>query len=191
MCDSPNEDIQQHSRLILPFTVAFGVTCALISHYSGKRRNFMDHQDAAILRALQSDSRRPVAELAELLGLSASACHRRIKTLEAAGVIKGYAARIDRKKLGLTLHVFVDITLNSQGREVLEQFEKAVAGAPDILECHLTSGSADYMLRVVARDMADYDRIHRECLSGLPFVSIMHTTFVLRPVKPWQGYPVK
>ena len=151
----------------------------------------MDDTDTRILRSLQRDSSRPVAELAADFGLSASACHRRIKALERSGAIKGYSARLSRRKLGLSLLVFVEITLRSQERSVLDAFEAAVRGAPDILECHLTSGQADYTLRVVARDMDDYDRIHRDCLAALPNVTAMHTTFALRPIKFWQGYPVR
>lgn len=153
-------------------------------------RDKMDNTDARILRALQRDSSRPVAELATALGLSASACHRRIKALEASGIITGYSARLSRRKMGFSLLVFVEITLRSQERSVLDGFETAVRASPDILECHLTSGRADYTLRVVARDMDDYDRIHRDCLAALPDVSSMHTTFALRPIKFWQGYPV-
>ncbi len=151
----------------------------------------MDATDTRILRALQRDSSRPVAELAADLGLSASACHRRIKTLETSGVIAGYSARLSRRKLGFSLLVFVEITLRSQERSVLEAFEAAVRASSDILECYLTSGQADYTLRVAARDMDDYDRIHRDCLAALPDVSAMHTTFALRPIKFWQGYPIR
>ncbi len=151
----------------------------------------MDQTDTKILRTLQRDSNRPVADLAGELGLSPSACHRRIKSLEAAGIIKGYSARLSRRKLGFNILVFVEITLRSQERSVLEGFEAAVRASPDILECHLTSGLADYTLRVAARDMDDYDRIHRDCLAALPDVSAMHTTFALRPIKFWQGYPVR
>jgi DNA-binding Lrp family transcriptional regulator len=151
----------------------------------------MDQIDSRILRALQRDSSRAVADLAGDLGLSASACHRRIKALEAAGVIRGYAAQLSRRKLGFNILVFVEITLRSQERSVLEGFEAAVRGLPDILECYLTSGQADYTLRVAARDMDDYDRIHRDCLAALPDVSAMHTTFALRPIKLWQGYQVR
>ncbi len=151
----------------------------------------MDQTDTKILRTLQRDSNRPVADLAGELGLSPSACHRRIKSLEAAGIIKGYSARLSRRKLGFNILVFVEITLRSQERSVLEGFEAAVRASPDILECHLTSGQADYTLRVAARDMDDYDRIHRDCLAALPDVSAMHTTFALRPIKFWQGYPVR
>ncbi len=150
----------------------------------------IDATDRRILTALQRESARPIAELAAALGLSPSACHRRIKSLEAAGIISGYAARLGRRKLGLSIMANVLITLRSQEASVLEGFEAAVRAAPDILECHLTSGQADYVLRVVARDMDDYDRIHRNCLAALPDVSSMQTTFALRQIKAFSGYPI-
>lgn len=158
---------------------------------TGGIRKILDQIDTRILHALQRDSHRPVADLATELGLSASACHRRIKALERSGIIAGYAARLSRRKLGLSLLVFVEITLKSQERSILQEFEQAARASYDILECHLTSGQADYTLRVTARDMDDYDRIHRDCLANLPHVAAMHTTFALRPIKPWQGYPVR
>ncbi|MCA8881513.1 MAG: Lrp/AsnC family transcriptional regulator [Rhodobacteraceae bacterium] len=151
----------------------------------------MDTLDRRILRALQADSARPIAVLAGDIGLSTSACHRRIKALEDAGIIAGYSARLDRTALGLSLQVFVEITLNSQALDVLEAFETAVRRYEDILECHLTSGDADYILRVVARDMEDYADIHRNCLARLPNVSSMQTIFALRPVQQFRGYPIR
>ena len=150
----------------------------------------MDRFDHRILRALQKDSSRPIADLARDIGLSTSACHRRIKLLEESGIIVGYVARIDRNALGLKLQVFVEITLSSQAREVLEAFEASVTRFEDILECHLTSGHADYILRVVARDMADFADIHRNVLSRLPNVASMQTIFTLRPVQHWRGYRI-
>ena len=151
----------------------------------------MDQIDARILRALQRDSSPSVAELAGDVGLSASACHRRVKLLEEAGVITGYAARLDRAALGFPIQVFVEITLNSQSQEALNAFETAVMRFEEILECHLTTGQADYILRVVARDVADYDDTHRNSLARLPGVSAMQTIFVLRPIREWQGYPIR
>jgi len=151
----------------------------------------MDEPDARILRALQRDSSRPIAELAAEVGLSPSACHRRVKLLEEAGVVTGYAARIDRAKLGFAVQVFVEITLSSQSQEALTAFEAAVTRFDEILECHLTTGQADYLLRVVARDVADYDNIHRNCLARLPGVSSMQTIFVLRSIREWKGYPIR
>lgn len=150
----------------------------------------MDRNDVLILEALQKDSSRSIAELAELAGVSASACHRRIKALEASGTITGYAAQIDPHALGLRLQAFVEITLTSQSREAMERFERAVGDFDEILDCHLMAGQADYLLRVAARDLDQYDRIHRDCLAALPGVSSMRSAFAIRRIKRWRGYPV-
>lgn len=150
----------------------------------------MDRIDIKLLEALQRDSSKSVAQLAELAGLSPSACHRRIRLLEEQGLIAGYSARLDPQCLGLKLLVIVEITLTSQSREVMDRFEAAVADYDDILECYLMSGQADYFLRVAARDLEHYDRIHRNCLSRLPGVSGMHSSFAIRQIKRWNGYPV-
>ncbi|MBO9725579.1 Lrp/AsnC family transcriptional regulator [Novosphingobium sp.] len=150
----------------------------------------MDRADRALLEALQADSSRSIADLAALVNLSPSACHRRIRALEEQGLILGYAARVDAKRLGLSVEVFVEITLTSQSREAMERFERAVGDFDDILECHLMSGAADYQLRVAAADLDHYDRIHRDCLARLPGVSSMRTSFSLRRIKRFEGYSV-
>ncbi|MBC2650183.1 Lrp/AsnC family transcriptional regulator [Novosphingobium aerophilum] len=150
----------------------------------------MDRADRAILQILQRDSAQSIAEIAEKAGVSASACHRRIKALEQQGIISGYAARLDPRSLGLALEVFVDITLTSQSREAMDRFEAAVQRYDDILECHLMSGSADYLLRVAVPDLEQYDRIHRHCLAELPGVSSMQSSFSLRRIKRMDGYPI-
>lgn len=150
----------------------------------------MDVTDRRILVALQRDGKMSINELAERVHLSPSACHRRVKILEEEGIIGGYAARLDREKLGLSVDVFVAVSLNSQAHEVLEAFEKAVAGVPDILECHLMAGQADYHLRLVVSDVAHYERLHRDRLSRLPHVAGMVTSFALRTVTEFRGYPV-
>ena len=150
----------------------------------------MDRTDTALIDALPHDSSRPIAALAEAMGLSPSACHRRIRALEEAGVISGYAARIDPRRIGLAVEVFVEITLTSQSREAMDRFERAVGDFDDILECHLMSGGADYLLRVAAADLDQYDHIHRDCLARLPGVSSMRSSFSLRRIKRFAGYPV-
>lgn len=151
----------------------------------------VDNYDHAILEALQRDSSLSLANLAEQVNLSSSACHRRMRILEEAGIICGYNARLDPRRLGYAAEVFVEITLNSQSREALDNFEKAASEFDQILECHLMSGVADYLLRVAASDLEDYDRIHRECLSRLPGVASMRSSFSLRTIKRMQGYPVR
>lgn len=150
----------------------------------------MDRADIALLQELQSDSTLSIAALAERAGLSASACHRRIRALEGAGVIAGYGARLNPKALGLDLVVFVEITLHSQSREAMDRFEAAVQEFDDILDCNLMAGNADYLLRVAAADLAQFDAIHRDCLSRLPGVASMESSFVIRNIKGWRGYPV-
>lgn len=150
---------------------------------------FVDRIDRALVHALQEDSSRSLAELAEQVGASTSACHRRIKSMEAAGLIAGYSAVLDPQHLGLKLQAFVEITLNSQSREAMDRFEKSVGDFDDILECHLMSGNADYILRIAARDLEHFDRVHRECLSLLPGVSSMRSSFAIRTIKRWKGYP--
>lgn len=151
----------------------------------------MDRNDVLLLEALQTDSSRSLAELAELAGVSPSACHRRIKALEAQGVITGYTAQIDAQRIGLKLQAFVEITLTSQSREAMDRFEAAVHDMDEILDCHLMSGSADYLLRVAASDLEQYDRIHRDCLARLPGVSAMRSAFAIRRIKRWRGYPLR
>lgn len=150
----------------------------------------MDKADRLILTALQQDSSRSIAQLCELAMVSASACHRRVKALEAAGFITGYGARLEPRKLGLKLQIFVEITLISQARDIMDRFEQAVADFDDILECHLMSGSADYHLRVAATSLEQFDEIHRNCLARLPGVGSMRSSFAIRTIKRWSGYPI-
>lgn len=150
----------------------------------------MDRADRALLDALQRNSERSIAELAELIGISPSACHRRVRALEAAGIVTGYTAQVDPAKLGLKAVAFVEITLTSQSREAMDRFEAAVQDYPEIIDCHLMSGGADYLLRVAAADLEHYDRIHRDCLSRLPGVSAMKSSFAIRRIKRWGGYPL-
>lgn len=150
----------------------------------------LDKIDKIILTELQKNAQRPVAELAQKAGLSPSSCHRRVKLLEEAGVILGYAANLDRTSLGLANEFFVEVSLSAQTEEAFERFEKAVQRVPEILECHLMSGQFDYLLRVAAADATDYERIHRSRISRLPGVQRIQSSLALRTVKGWAGYPV-
>lgn len=148
----------------------------------------MDEIDQRILRNLQADSSLPLQALADQVGLSASACHRRVKLLEEGGAIKGYRAELNPLSLQLSVEVLVQIRLTSQDVETLRAFESAVQKYPEILECWLLAGQADYVLRVMAKDIGDYERIHRHCLSRLPGVSSMQSSFSLKRIKDWNGY---
>ncbi|MGQ0671996.1 MAG: Lrp/AsnC family transcriptional regulator [Hyphomicrobium sp.] len=142
----------------------------------------LDTLDRAILAALVEDGRQTQVELAERIPLSPTAIARRIKALEAAGIIEGYQARVSRRALGLSVTVIVAISLKSQNEELLAAFEKAVNAAPSVIGCQLMSGEDDYIVTVMARDLADFERIHKTELSRLPGVARMVSSFVLREV---------
>lgn len=143
----------------------------------------LDTLDMAILAALSENGRVSQVELAERIPLSPTAIARRIKALEEKGVIEGYQARVSRPALGLTMTVLVQVSLKSQSEELLASFEKAVTAAPSVVSCHLMSGEDDYVLTVLARDLSDYERIHRHELSRLPGVTRLRSSFALREVK--------
>ena len=149
-----------------------------------------DKTDKIILTELQRNSQQSINELAAKAGLSASSCHRRMKLLEEAGVITRYTATLDRTALGLANEFFVEVSLSAQTEEAFEKFEKAVQRVPEILECHLMSGQFDYLLRVVASDAVDYERIHRSRISRLPGIQRIQSSLALRTVKGWAGFPV-
>lgn len=142
----------------------------------------LDATDRRILTLLQREGRISNADLAERIALSPSACHRRVQRLEAEGYIAGYVALVDPRRIGKPSTIFVEITLNGQSDELLDAFERAVARIPDLLECHLMAGSADYLLKLVAEDTEDFARIHRQYLARLPGVSKMQSSFSLRTV---------
>jgi Lrp/AsnC family leucine-responsive transcriptional regulator len=150
----------------------------------------LDSIDRKILSVLQRKGRLSNADLSETVNLSPSACHRRVQRLEADGYISGYVALVDARKLGMPTTVFVEITLQGQADEVLDAFEKALARIPDVLECHLMAGAADYILKVVAEDTEDFARIHRQHLSRLPGVAQMQSSFALRTVFKTTALPV-
>lgn len=142
----------------------------------------LDALDKAILAALVADSRQTQVQLAERIPLSPTAIARRIKALEQDGLIEGYSARLNRQALGLHMTAFIQIALKSQNEELLAAFEKAASAAPNIVSCHLMSGDDDYLLTVMARDLADFERIHKEQLSRLPGVTRLKSSFALREV---------
>ncbi len=142
----------------------------------------LDALDRAILGALLEDGRLSQVQLSEIIPLSATAIARRIRALEEKGVIQGYQARISRQALGLSMTVVVHVGLESQSDDLLKAFEEAVAKAPSVVSCQLMSGEDDYLVTVMARDLADYERIHKEQLSRLPGVARLKSSFVLRDV---------
>ena len=150
----------------------------------------LDETDRRILSVLQKQGRISNADLSERVNLSASACHRRVQRLEVAGAIRNYVARLEPRKLGLTTTVYVEIKLQAQAEAAMEAFEKAVVLIPDVLECHLTAGTADYLLKLAVEDTEDFARIHRQYLTRLPGVATMQSSFALRTVLQTTALPV-
>ena len=141
----------------------------------------IDKIDRAILDALQQDGRQSNVELAKKVGLSESACLRRVKNLDEKGVITHYAANVNAAAVGLPGSVFVRVSLVDQQEEKLRKFEESVRTVPEVMECYLMSGDVDYMIRVVVGGAPDYERIHNT-LTRLPGVARIHSSFALRTV---------
>ncbi|MCO6048731.1 Lrp/AsnC family transcriptional regulator [Mesorhizobium sp. RP14(2022)] len=141
-----------------------------------------DRIDLAIMDALQRDGRMSNAALAEKVGLSQSACSRRLDILERSGMITGYHARISPTAMGNRMTAIVHISLSGQFEKTLSDFEAAVKRCPNVLSCHLMSGEYDYILRIAARDLQDYERIHKEWLTAMPHVTKINSSFALREV---------
>ena len=142
----------------------------------------LDRIDFALLSALVSNARASHVELSERIGLSSTACARRQKALEEEAIILGYQAVLDLKRLGLSTTVLVRISLESQSEEALYAFEKAVVACPSVVRCFLMSGSDDYLVTVLAKDLEDFETIHRTQLSRLPRVARFQSSFALREI---------
>ncbi len=151
----------------------------------------IDRKDRLILHELQLDGRLTNAALALRMRLSESACLRRVRRLESAGLIRGYVGLVDQSSAGYPDNVFVRITLNSQQQDDLKQFETAVRDVPEVMECYLMSGDADYLLRVIVADARDYERVHSQHLTQLPGVDRVHSSFALRTVIKKTEIPVR
>jgi DNA-binding Lrp family transcriptional regulator len=142
----------------------------------------LDDKDRAILTALQKGGRLANVELAAKVGLSESACLRRVKLLEEAGFIDDYVMLMNQAKAGKPGNVFVHVTLESQQQQALQTFEEAVKHVPGVMECYLMSGDQDYLLRVIVRDASDYEKVHMEQLTRLPGVARVKSSFALRTI---------
>ncbi len=150
----------------------------------------LDATDRAILAALQHDGRVSNVMLAERVHLSESACLRRVRALEQNGVVERYTAIVSADAVGVPGNVFAEITLSSQKQDDLDRFETAVQAVPEIMECYLVTGEYDYLLRVVAQDTVDYERIHHQHLTILPGVARVKTSFTLRTVQKKTELPL-
>ncbi|MCA0271655.1 MAG: Lrp/AsnC family transcriptional regulator [Proteobacteria bacterium] len=150
----------------------------------------MDALDGRILAALQRDGRQSVTDLAAAIGLSPTPCARRLARLEADGVIEGYGARIDQARIGLAISVFIWVELDSQSKDAIDAFERAIRGFDRVMECHLMTGSRDILMRVVAADLADFDRFLEEKLMRVPGIRSTRSSFALRTMVKRHVLPV-
>jgi Lrp/AsnC family leucine-responsive transcriptional regulator len=142
----------------------------------------LDKIDREILKVLQGDARVPNVDLAEKVGLSASPCARRVKALEDAGIISRYATVVDQKAVGLPVSVFVSVTLERQVEGALAIFEKEILRRPEVMECYLMTGEADYLLRVVVADLDAYERFLVLHLTRVPGIANIRSSFALKQV---------
>lgn len=151
----------------------------------------IDAVDQRILQALQEDGRLTATDLAERVGITTSPCLRRLRILEDAGIIRGYTALVDQTKIGLPISVFISIKLERQSEEAMERFETAVRRCPEVLECYLMTGPRDYLLRVVAKDLNDYEDFVKGTLTRISGIANIESSFALGQVKHSNSLPIQ
>jgi Lrp/AsnC family transcriptional regulator len=149
----------------------------------------LDSIDWAILGVLQTDAALPVHEIGDRVGLSSNACWRRIRRLEDSGVIAGRVALLDTDKLGLATTVFVAIRTNRHDPQWLDAFSRGIAGLDEVIECHRMAGDVDYLLKLVVRDIAHYDRIYRKLIAAVPDLADVSSTFSMERLKATTALP--
>ena len=142
----------------------------------------LDKTDAKILQILSKEGRISWRDLSERIGLSLTPTLRRIRRLEEQGYIAGYSARLDEQKLGVGITMYVSVTLEKQTEETLKVFERRIANVPEVMSCHLMTGEADYILRVVAADLESYQRFMLDVLTRIPGVSHIQSALAIKPV---------
>ena len=156
-----------------------------------KDASALSDTDMTILEQLQRDARLSSSELATQLNSSTTSVWRRIKKLEEAGLVRGYAAQLDARLLGFGIESFLTISVHSHDERSIQLFEAAVASIDDIVSCYLVSGLGDYLLRVVSKDMESYADFITRVAATLPGVRETHSAFVLRTIKPFAGLPIR
>ena len=154
-------------------------------------KSTLDEIDRKILAILQSNAHATSEELSEQVGLSPSPCARRVRNLEATGVIRSYVAVVDQVKVGLPISVFASIKLERQREEELDRFAKAVQRWPEIVECYLMTGQRDYLLRIVVKDLEAYEAFLKRTLTRLEGVASIESSFALGQVKHAQPLPIE
>lgn len=142
----------------------------------------IDEIDVRLLHEVQEDARLSNVDLAARIGLSPSPCLRRMKHLEQSGVIKGYMTLLDQNAVGLPVSVFISVTLKEQSERALDEFEGRIRALPEVMECYLMTGTADYLLRVVMADLAAYERFLKEHLTRIPAIASIQSSFALKQV---------
>ena len=150
----------------------------------------LDSTDLRILAALQADGALSNVELARRVHLSPSPCLTRVKALEAAGVIERYVALVNAQRLGLGLNVFISISLKTQSKEVLADFERRIAEHDEVMECHLMSGDSDYLIRVALPDIAALERFILEQLTPIADIEKIRSSFALKQVRYKTALPL-
>ncbi|WP_206995202.1 Lrp/AsnC family transcriptional regulator [Trinickia mobilis] len=150
----------------------------------------LDKTDRAILMKIQSDGRATNASLADAVGLSETPCARRLKRLESEGYIESYQAVLSRSALQIGVVAFALVRFGVHDRKLSDQFEREIQAIPRIVSCHNISGSADYLLQVVAKDLEDYGVFMRDVLRALPGVTAVESVLSLREVKRHSGLPL-
>ncbi len=153
-------------------------------------KNALDEIDCRILAALQENARISNVDLASQVGISPSPCWRRVRDLEQEGVISRYVTLVDPGSVGLPVSVFIQVSLERQVETALEAFESAVLSRPEVMECYLMTGDADYLLRVVVADLAAYERFLMDHLTRVPSVASIKSSFALKQIKYRTALPV-
>ena len=151
----------------------------------------LDRLDRAILRLLAEDASLSLADIAAQVGLTPTPCWKRIKEMEAAGVIRGYTAVVDREKVGLMVAAVTEVNLERHSESQVQRFEEAVAASPQIVRCVSATGPADYILTVLVPDMKHYEQFLHETLFKLPGVTHVRSSIVLRDVKSEVALPIE
>jgi Lrp/AsnC family leucine-responsive transcriptional regulator len=151
----------------------------------------LDRTDRRILALLQEDGRRSNVEIAERVALSPSPCLRRIKRLEAAGVIRGYRAIIDRDAIGVGLTVLIDIKIGQHSKENAAILQQTLVSMPEVVSCHMISGTADFSAEIVVRDLQEYERLLTERILVLPMIVDVRSNISLRRIKSEAPLPLK
>ncbi|MEO8080766.1 MAG: Lrp/AsnC family transcriptional regulator [Caldimonas sp.] len=151
----------------------------------------LDDKDRALLEALQRDSRQTVQQLATAVGLTSTPCWKRVKDMEAAGIIRGYGAVIDRDRIGLHLCVLAEVNLSQHNENTVREFERAVTACPQIVACYSTTGAADYSIKVLVEDIQSYEAFLHETAFRLPGVTHIRSSVVLKEIKGEAGVPLR